>query len=305
MNAARGNRIDRQRRVAELNSVRRDTIAAEIGRRVDGAHRRDQLDVAAILHQAGTLDQPQKAFRHGRRRARIEASQDPRRRACCSCRRAAERPNTRRPRPLRSAAWSAGLLRANSRRPPAWTAPVLRLTARETPRRPPASATKSASSCFEVAVGVDGQIAISRRPRLVRARARVDEPAPRRPARAPASADRTRRGRPAGPLRPGPHAISVRPAHFTQTPLTPGKPAASIVSCMSAARSRVMTPGLRDSPRCCARKALPLDQMDLMSELGHSRSEVLPAGPAPMTQTSAMGRSRQAEPLPSPARTTA
>ena len=34
-----------------------------------------------------------------------------------------------------------------------------------------------------------------------------------------------------------------------------------------------MTPGLRDSPRCRARKALPLDQMDMMSELGHSRGE--------------------------------
>jgi hypothetical protein len=77
LNPTRRYRIDRQRGVTQLNSVRRDTIVAEIGCRIDGPYRRDQCGVTAIVHQAGKLDQPLESFRQigawrGSKPARID-----------------------------------------------------------------------------------------------------------------------------------------------------------------------------------------------------------------------------------------
>ena len=106
---------------------------------------------------------------------------------------------------------TASLCRANSHRAPAWTRRFWFDGCGAMLRRPLASATKSASEHVRSAVGVDGQAPFRAVPVSVRGRARADGPAPRRLARAPAGANQTRRGRPAGPFHPRPRAASVHP----------------------------------------------------------------------------------------------
>ncbi len=155
LNAARGNRIDRQRRVSQPNGVRRDAIVGKIRRRVDRPHRTDLLGVAAIVHQARAAEQRSETAARARSPARTGTIWDRRTRACCRSGPAAARPRTRRPRRPRSAAPPAGLRRANRHRPRASSLPFEPRGRPEASRRPPASARKSASICVCAPIDVE------------------------------------------------------------------------------------------------------------------------------------------------------
>ena len=115
LDPARGNRVDRQRCVAEPDRVGGDAVRREIGGRVDRADVTRRAGLEAVLHEARACEKVAETLRPTRP-ASTGTPSDRRRRACCRARSAAARPRTTPLPPPRSSAFRADSPRANRRR---------------------------------------------------------------------------------------------------------------------------------------------------------------------------------------------